>query len=149
MTLKATVTRALAAREAAGRESWPVAAAYQVLATIYEAKSNTSWQKSFRRKAITLREKVLGPNHFEVANSYNNLGLVLMNTERVDEAEQAYLKALSIFDKSVDPEHPFAAMTLANLATINLRRGNWDKAAPFAERVCTFRKNCLDPIILT
>src|SRR6185295_11564584 len=85
--------RALQIRESAQKESPTVAQAYQGLAMVYEAANRLAEAEPYYRKSLAMREKLLGPNHFEVANSYNNLGLNLLNTGRLDEAEQMFKRA--------------------------------------------------------
>ncbi|HEY3033153.1 MAG TPA: tetratricopeptide repeat protein, partial [Streptosporangiaceae bacterium] len=64
--------------------------------------------------ALSIKTRVLGPEHPEVAAGLNNLAVSLHRQGRVDEAEQAYRAALSIFEKTVPHTHLGAATCRAN-----------------------------------
>src|SRR5262245_37304235 len=50
-------------------------------------------------RELTIREKVLGPEHFEVANSLNNLAIVYSKTGSYEKAESLFQRALTIREK--------------------------------------------------
>lgn len=64
--------------------------------------------------ALTLREKVLGPEHPAVATGLNNLAELYRAQGRYREAEPYYQQALAIREKVLRPEHPDVTMVLQN-----------------------------------
>ncbi len=53
--------------------------------------------------ALSIREKTLGPDHPDTAKSLNTLAVLYFITERYDEAEPLYRKALRILAKAGEP----------------------------------------------
>lgn len=69
-----------------------------------------------------MRQRVLGPEHPDCAQSLNNLAA--LHTERRDyeAAEDMYEKALEIRKRALSPDHPSLAYTLKHLAMLYKRR---------------------------
>jgi tetratricopeptide (TPR) repeat protein len=75
------------------------------------------------RRALAIREKVLGPDHPDVAASLNNLATLLDKQGKYDEAEPLYRRALAIRKKVLGPDHPDVAASLNNLAALLHKSG--------------------------
>lgn len=58
------------------------------------------------KRALTIFQKVLGPEHPDVAHSLNNLATLYHNQGRDAEAEPLFQRALAILEKVRGPEHP-------------------------------------------
>ena len=71
------------------------------------------------RRALEIREKALGPEHPDTANSLNNLALLYQVMGAYEQALPLYQRALKIIEKSLGPEHPHAivASTIWGLCT--------------------------------
>src|SRR5215831_12033172 len=69
-------------------------------------------------RALELREKALGPEHPDVAQSLNNLAILYRLKGDNAKAEPLYQRALAIFEKALGPEHPDFARSLNNLANL-------------------------------
>src|SRR6202521_4695264 len=67
-------------------------------------------------RALAIREKALGPDHPDVAQSLNNLAELYDNQGRNGETEPLYKRALAIREKALGPDHPLVAQSLNNLA---------------------------------
>ncbi len=76
--------------------------------------NNTEAEPLYRR-ALEIREKQLGPNHPDVAQSLNNLAELLRAQGNYAEAEPLYRRALEIFEKSLGKDHPNAKTVRNNL----------------------------------
>jgi len=61
------------------------------------------------RKALEIRERVLGPDHPDTATSYNNVAFNLNAQGRAAEAELLFRKALEIRERVLGPDHPDTA----------------------------------------
>jgi tetratricopeptide (TPR) repeat protein len=70
------------------------------------------------RRALTIREKALGPDHPDVAISANNLALAYVAQGRYANAEPLYKRSLVIFEKAFSPNHANVATVLNNLAEL-------------------------------
>lgn len=102
---------------------------------------------SYYRQALAVRERVFGPDHYEVANSLVGLaGVIGWNGRESPETEQLYSRAVAIFERycrdlSASKEHPFqdAFMglvgTLNNLAAEASRRDSLHEAEQFHRRI--------------
>jgi tetratricopeptide (TPR) repeat protein len=66
------------------------------LAGVYQAQGKLESAETNYKEALQLREKTLGPDHPEVAQSLNALAEVYKAMRRFDEAEPLYLRALQI-----------------------------------------------------
>ncbi|CAF4683698.1 unnamed protein product, partial [Didymodactylos carnosus] len=66
-------------------------------------------------KALKIRIKALPPDHPDIANTYNNIGLVQWNKGEYDLALMNYDKALKIRIKALPPDHPDIAKTYNNI----------------------------------
>jgi tetratricopeptide (TPR) repeat protein len=68
------------------------------------------------RRALTIREKALGPNHPDVAASLKNLAELYEAQGHYADAEPLYKRSLAIREKALGPDHPDVATALNNLA---------------------------------
>ena len=66
-------------------------------------------------RALCIFERVLGPDHPNVATLVNNLGGVLQALGDLAGARAACERALRIFEKSLPPEHPNIRRVRGNL----------------------------------
>jgi tetratricopeptide (TPR) repeat protein len=62
------------------------------------------------------------------AGTLNNLGILLSEMGKVEEAEDRYGKALKLQDKVYSSEHPQTAQTLNNLALLYFQTSRYEKA---------------------
>jgi tetratricopeptide (TPR) repeat protein len=74
------------------------------------------------RRALAIREKALGPDHPEVAESLNNLANVYRGRGRFAEAEPLLERALPIREKSLGRGHPLTNATREALDALRTRR---------------------------
>ncbi len=70
------------------------------------------------QRALVIYEKVLGPNHLDVATSLNTLAFFYDKQGRYADAEPLYKRALAIREKALGPDHPDVALLLNNLALL-------------------------------
>jgi hypothetical protein len=69
-------------------------------------------------RARAIREAKLGPLHFDLGLTLNNLGMLLQELDRPADARVAIARALAIFEASLGPEHPHTRAAAANLAAL-------------------------------
>ena len=86
------------------------------------------------QRALSIREKALGPDHPDTATSLNNLAVLYRTQGAYAKAEPLYLRALAIVEKALGPEHPDTAASLNNLAGLYDTQGAYAKAQPLMQR---------------
>ncbi len=81
------------------------------------------------KRALAIRERVLGPNDKEVAQSLLNLGALMSDVEgRDEEAIALYKRAIAIQKEVFRGDNDDLAMTLGNLAIVYRHAGNYAEA---------------------
>jgi tetratricopeptide (TPR) repeat protein len=97
------------------------------------------------RDALAIREKALGPEHPNTAQSLNNLAALLRDQGDFAGARPLYERALAIREKALGPEHPGTANSLNNLAGLLQDQGDLAGARPLHERALAIREKALGP----
>jgi tetratricopeptide (TPR) repeat protein len=85
-------------------------------------RSGTEIENMYRR-ALSIQEASLGPNHPALATTLNNLGALLDQRGNYTESEPLQRRALDILEKGLGPLHPDTASTLTTLAVSLDRQG--------------------------
>jgi tetratricopeptide (TPR) repeat protein len=98
------------------------------------ARGLYSQAEHWLRRALTINEASLGPDHPTVAIRLNNLAQLLKDTNRLDEAEPLMRRALKIDEASFGPDHPDVARDLNNLAGLLQYTNRLDEAEPLYRR---------------
>ena len=62
------------------------------------------------KKILSLRERALGPEHPDVAHSLYDIAELLEGESKLDEAELHYQRALSIWERSCQSDHPYVRL---------------------------------------
>ncbi|CAM9285208.1 unnamed protein product, partial [Ectocarpus sp. 13 AM-2016] len=70
------------------------------------------------KQTLAIYEKVLGPEHPDVALSLNNLAVFLEGQGKYSEAEPLFEQSLTMREKMLGPEHPHVAYSLSNQARL-------------------------------
>lgn len=94
-------------------------------------------------RALAIREKVLGTEHAQVANSLNNLANLYSDKGQLDKSERLYQRALAIREQVLGPEHPSVAQSLNNLAILCRNKGDYAKAKLLLRRALDIREKTL------
>ena len=89
------------------------------------------------KKALAIREKVLGKDHPDTATTYNNIAGVYSRKGEYDIALEWYEKALAIREKVLGKDHPDTATTYNNIAGVYSRKGEYDIALEWY--ICAFK----------
>src|SRR5262245_30735458 len=96
-------------------------------------------------RALELREKALGPESTDVAQSLNTLAIIHRLKGDYAKAEPLFQRALAIYEKAFGPEHPGVASSLNSFATIYRLKGDYTKAEPLFQRALDIREKALGP----
>jgi len=94
-------------------------------------------------RALAIREKVLGAEHPDVANSLNNLAFLYQNQGKYTQVEPLYLRALAINEKVLGVEHLVVAISLNNLAFVYDSQGKYAQAEPLYQRALAIQEKVL------
>src|SRR5262249_15815265 len=95
--------------------------------------------------ALEIRERMLGPDHFDVSEVINGLATIHCDKGEYSKAEPLYQRALAIQEKSLGPEHPEVAASLNDLAVLYRRTGDYAKAESLHVRALDIREKSLGP----
>src|SRR6266481_4349205 len=101
------------------------------------------------KRAIDVYEKAAGPEHSDLARALVYLGCLYRDEEQFDitqrdlkklsQAETSLKRALMIREKNLPSNHPWIAVSLENLASVYLVKGEYGKAAPLIKRAQAIR----------
>lgn len=94
-------------------------------------------------KALAIREKVLGPQHSNVAVFLNDLAMLYEMNGDYERAEPLFQRSLSIVEKALGPQHPQVAKALNNLAVLYDNQGRYALAGPLYERTLAIQEKAL------
>jgi multidrug efflux pump subunit AcrA (membrane-fusion protein) len=100
------------------------------LAALYQATGRLAEAEPLYRRARSIKEKLLGPDHPDVAMTLNNLAVLYKKLGRREEAAQLYQQALSIFESALGPEHPQAVTGRENYARLLTKGKNEPQISP-------------------
>jgi tetratricopeptide (TPR) repeat protein len=97
------------------------------------------------KRALALREQALGPDHPDVADSLNSLGLFYQTTHREPEAEPLFKRSLAIREKALAPDSPYIAMSLNNLALVYQAQARYGEADPLFKQAVQILEKARGP----
>jgi CHAT domain-containing protein/tetratricopeptide (TPR) repeat protein len=115
------------------------------LANVYRAQGEYVEAEGLFKRALAIREQVLGASHPNVARTLANLGLVYRAQGRYADAEAFHKRALAILEKALDPTHPDVAKVLDYLANVYTQQGKYAEAMPLYERAVPILEKVLGP----
>jgi tetratricopeptide (TPR) repeat protein len=115
------------------------------LAETYAGMNEPAKAEPLYKRSLEIREKALGPNHFEIGNTcYNWANFYIGHGDGVH-AEPLLKRALAVYERSLPPDHPNVAMVLNGLAGLLIDKGNVDEAEPYARRALAIQEKSLGP----
>jgi tetratricopeptide (TPR) repeat protein len=75
------------------------------------------------RRALEIRQRMLGADHPDTATSYNNVASNLDDQGKYEEAEPLYRRALEIFKATLPPTHPHIETVQTSLQQLHAKMG--------------------------
>jgi tetratricopeptide (TPR) repeat protein len=94
-------------------------------------------------RSLRIREATLGPDHLEVSETLNNLGVIYFKRKKLDQAEATLSRALRIMEQQLGSDHSDVAMTLSNLAVIYVERKQYSAAEKMLAQALDIRRRKL------
>jgi tetratricopeptide (TPR) repeat protein len=95
------------------------------------------------QESVHVAEATFGPEHPNVATSFNNLAALYLRQGRYAEAEPLFKRALAIREKALGPGHPDVATSLNNLAGLYDDQGRYADAEPLFKRALAIREKAV------
>ena len=92
------------------------------------------------KRALEIRQEVLGEEHLDVASSLNNLAFIYFRQGRYAKAEPLYLQALALRKKLLDQDHHDVAGSFNNLALLYKSQGRYAEAEPLYRQALALLK---------
>ena len=94
----------------------------------YRTRGQYAEMEPLCQLALEIQEQTLGPKHFEVALTLNDLAELYHLQGKFAKAELLYQRALVILKHTLGKEHPRVSTTLGNLAKLYAVQGNYTQA---------------------
>ena len=131
------------ARRTHHRDDAVMATLYHNLGGLEHARERYAAGEPFARRAVAIREKLLGPGHPDVADDLAALAPILDAQGKRREAAAMLLRALAILERAYGPESCRLAVSLNNLAALRFAEGNRTAALPLYYRTLAIKNRCL------
>ncbi|ETO06084.1 hypothetical protein RFI_31312, partial [Reticulomyxa filosa] len=96
-------------------------------------------------KSLKIRLNKLGPDHPDVATTYENLGSVYKSKREYNKAIKYYETSLKIRVNKLGPDHPDVANLYDDLGNVYKSKGEYDEAIEYHEKLLKILLNKLGP----
>jgi CHAT domain-containing protein/Tfp pilus assembly protein PilF len=134
-----------AANESSSSSSEPDVKAMAERADELQSKRKYGEAATIWKQILPILEKILGPDHPDVAISLNSLAMLLKYQGQYAAAEPLYRRSLIILEKAFGPDHPDVATILNNLAGLLGDQGHYAAAESLYRRSLAIREKALGP----
>ncbi len=104
-----------------------------------------SQAQGYLGKAQDIFLQILGPEHPQVAQSFNDLAKLCSLQGNYVQAEGLYTHALAIREQVLEPEHPDIAQSFNDLAELSFYQGNYVQAEGLYRHALAIRERVLEP----
>ncbi len=121
------------------------AAFHRDIGIMYAQKSDTDQAMKHYKQALSIREKVFGPQHPTTAMVLTSMGLIFNEWAEYERSLTYFERALSIWKKSFGPDHVRAALARNNLGMVLSNQGKFDKALEYYMQVLEIFEKTLGP----
>lgn len=93
--------------------------------------------------SLAIREKILGPDHLDVATSLHNQAWLYTDQGKYAESEPLFLRSLAIREEALGFEHPNVADSLEKIGWLYYEQGRYIEATRIFLRSLEIRENAL------
>jgi tetratricopeptide (TPR) repeat protein len=107
-----------------------VAANLHNLAAVLFARGDLAQAEQLYRRALAVKEKLLGADSTDAALTLNNLGALLKLAGRPEEAAGLLERAVTVLQDRIAPDHPHLVLARANLESALLSSRGQDAEYP-------------------
>lgn len=116
------------------------------LGCMYRIKGEYEKAKTIQEKVLKSNKKNFGENHYRTANSYSDLGLVLVNLGFYNSAEELLQKALRINKENYRYKYSTLATCYSNLGQLYFEKEDYVKAKEMHEKALFIDENKVDRV---
>ncbi|GAB6179037.1 FxSxx-COOH system tetratricopeptide repeat protein [Desulfotomaculum defluvii] len=109
-------------------EDYDIALTFYHLGSILKDLDNLIESEHLLKRAVAIWEKVLSPEHPNLAASYNQLAILYQAQGKYDKAEPLFQRASAIFEKIYGLEDIKTVSIINNLSWLYKEMGHYDKA---------------------
>jgi tetratricopeptide (TPR) repeat protein len=142
---EARCREALQEAERAG-DAQPMAVVTSRLASVVHDAGRLAEAEVLYLRVVALRTQVHGGTHAEVAIALGNLGVLMANTRRYPEAEQALKQAEDIQKRAPDVPDRDRAVVISGLASLARYRGDMPRAESLYLRALHILQRSIGPV---
>jgi tetratricopeptide (TPR) repeat protein len=128
-----------------GRADERLGASLTGLGLAYSAQRKFTDAEPVLRRAVAVKEKVLGPDSPDFARALLDLGALYRLKDEHAKAEPPIRRAVAILESALGPEHPEVAGNLTNLGGRLRDQGKFSEAEPILRRALAIRLKILPP----
>lgn len=107
---------------------------FEDLGITFWNNGNKSLALSYHERSLNIRQSLLENNALEIADSYNNIGLIYLESEFL-QAIIYFNRALKIYKAKEGPKSAKVALVYSNLAFANSAQGNYADAIRYLDEV--------------
>ena len=132
---------AIRAADAAGRDDIELAGALYDLAIVRRQQGALEEAAALYLRALSIRERLQGPTHPDVATVLNNLAALEVARDHNDAARPLLERALTIRQQALGDRDPRTVQSLNNLALLYAAQGDTAAAEPLYLRALTAIEN--------
>ncbi|CAF1352944.1 unnamed protein product [Rotaria sordida] len=118
---------------------------YHLIGLIKNNQGQYNVAMEFYEKSLALYEKILPPNHPDLAAFYNNIGSLYYNMGEYSKALSSYERSLEIRKIALPPNHPDVASSYTGIGLVYSNMGEYVKALSSYERSLEIKKIALPP----
>jgi tetratricopeptide (TPR) repeat protein len=111
---------------------------------LYERGQYSEAEPLYQR-ALTIRERIWGPTHPDVAASLHDLAVLYYEQGKYPEADPLYQRAATIQEQALGSQHPDFAKTVNRLGDLYRAQGISAQAEQFYQRALSIREQVLGP----
>jgi len=106
-------------------------------------KGDLKRAEDYLKQSFRIREATVGPDHLDISEVLNNLGVVQLQRKHYADAESSLKRALAITEMHSGKEHPDVATVLNNLGNLYYQRKEYDHAESVLNRALNIRLKSL------
>ena len=89
---------------------------------MYAARGNPHQAEELYRRALDIKNQLLGPTHPDVAVSLHNVAMLAVGQGDDDRARELFERAVAILEASLGAEHPKTVASRTQLAALPPRQ---------------------------
>jgi len=111
-----------------------IATVYNNIAIIHLEKDELNEAEEYGKKALEIREKILGYKHFDTAVTCSVIAGIFLQKKQFEEAEEWFQKDYEIRISIVGDEHPDIAICYNNFAGLCFYQGSYDECILYSKK---------------